>query len=152
MTTLCSSHLECVNGPLRHVLNDECHDQAYQAAQIQLERPRVEGVGPDQATITSANGASQSDIPYHFHTGPLRAWLEMARVQKRGDEKYGAGNWRGIPIEEHLNHALTHIAAYLVGDRSDEHLVHALCRLGFAVEDECNKEAWDEADRKDAGL
>lgn len=99
----------------------------------------VVGVGPDAPTVTNKDGASQSDLPYHFHTGPVRALFAMARVQKQGDAKYGAGNWRGIDIDDHVNHALSHLLAWVAGDISDDHLVHALCRVAYAVEGEIDQ-------------
>jgi 5'-nucleotidase len=49
-----------------------------------------------------------------------------------GKQSYGEWNWRRIPTSDHLNHALTHIFAYLAGDKQDDHIGHALCRLMFA--------------------
>jgi hypothetical protein len=57
----------------------------------------------------------------------------MAEVLDHGAKKYGANNWRLIPVEDHLNHLLMHVYAFLAGDRSDDHLSHALCRATFAL-------------------
>lgn len=64
------------------------------------------------------------------------AIVEIAKVLQEGATKYKANNWRLIPQEEHINHALIHYLAYLMGDTQDEHLAHCMCRLmmAFATE------------------
>lgn len=94
----------------------------------------VEGVGPDAPIITNAKGAKQSASPYRCDLLPASATLAVAKVFAYGAEKYGANNWRGLPLEDHLNHVLTHILAFLAGDESDEHLGHAGCRMMMALE------------------
>lgn len=97
-------------------------------------KPKVQGVGPDAPTITLPNGARQSDSPGRADLLPPLSLLEIAKVLKYGAEKYEPNNWRGIPLEDHLNHVLIHLLAYLAGDRSDDHLGHAACRMLFAHE------------------
>ena len=58
--------------------------------------------------------------------------IRIARVLKEGASKYQANNWRLIPEEEHLNHAMIHVMAAELGDTQDNHLDHALCRLMMA--------------------
>lgn len=58
--------------------------------------------------------------------------LRIAKVLEIGASRYAVNNWRLIPEEEHLNHALIHIVAHIAGDTQDEHLDHALCRLMMA--------------------
>lgn len=60
------------------------------------------------------------------------AIITIARVLQEGAKKYEANNWRLIPQEEHINHALTHYMAYLLGDTQDNHLEHSMCRLMMA--------------------
>ena len=55
--------------------------------------------------------------------------LTISKVLKEGADKYEPNNWRLIPSEAHLSHALTHYLAFLVGDKQDDHLAHFLCRL-----------------------
>jgi hypothetical protein len=61
-----------------------------------------------------------------------------AEVAKYGAEKYGETlfdrNYKKIPPEEHVNHAIQHLFAYLAGDESDDHLSHAILRAMFAFE------------------
>ena len=89
-------------------------------------------VSPEAPTVTNENGASQSYTPARFDLIPAEALLEVAIVLGQGAKKYGENNWQGIPTNEHLNHAIQHLYAYLSGDRSDGHLSHAICRVLFA--------------------
>jgi hypothetical protein len=57
----------------------------------------------------------------------------LAKVMYNGAKKYEKDNWRGLTLEDHLNHALAHIYAHLAGDAQDDHLEHAFCRLMMAV-------------------
>jgi hypothetical protein len=94
---------------------------------------RLDGIGPDAPTVTSPNGAKQSALPYRFDLMDARALFQLAAILHTGAEKYGVDNWRGLPRNDHVNHALMHIYAYLAGDTQDDHLGHAFCRLMMAV-------------------
>jgi len=58
--------------------------------------------------------------------------LTISKVLKEGADKYEVNNWRLIPSEQHLSHAITHYLAYLSGDGQDDHLAHFYCRLMMA--------------------
>lgn len=62
---------------------------------------------------------------------PMLALLEAARALRHGMkyERAKPDNWRGVPAEAHLDHALRHIALYQSGDRSEQHVGHAISRL-----------------------
>lgn len=90
-------------------------------------------VGPDVPVITNEHGGSQSQANVRFDLIDAKAMFEMAKVLDHGAKKYGANNWRLIAVEDHLNHLLMHAYAYLAGDRTDDHLSHALCRATFAL-------------------
>jgi len=63
---------------------------------------------------------------------PRSALELMARTLKTGAEKYGEYNWqKGIPNGDLMNHCLQHIYKWLAGDRSEDHIGHALCNLAF---------------------
>ncbi len=100
----------------------------------EMEKPAVPGVGPDAPTTTNADGGKQSETLYRADLLPAAAVLSVAKILKHGADKYGEENWRLIPRRDNLNHALIHVYAYLAGDRSDDHLEHAACRLLFALE------------------
>jgi hypothetical protein len=95
---------------------------------------------PDAPITTNEKGGGQSHIPVRFDLIDAKAMFEVAAVLHEGAEKYGADNWRLIDIEDHLNHLLTHVYAYLAGDRSDDHLSHAACRAIFALADKLERE------------
>ena len=83
-------------------------------------------------------GGKQSATPYGFHLLPLNAMFAAAAVAQYGAEKYGEDfyhrNYTKIPAEEHINHAIQHLYAFLAGDESDDHLGHAIVRAMFAYE------------------
>jgi hypothetical protein len=62
----------------------------------------------------------------------IKQLTRIAKVLQYGAERYQPNNWRLIPQEEHINHALIHIIAELAGDEQDDHIDHALCRLMMA--------------------
>lgn len=92
------------------------------------------GLGPDTPTVTNDTGAKQSGIPYRCDLLPPVATLSVANVLHGGVDKYGVDNWRGIPVNDHLNHAITHIFAFLAGDKREANLPHAAARVLFALE------------------
>lgn len=92
----------------------------------------VSGVGKDAPTVVNENGAKQSKVLYRFDLLDPQAMFKMTEVLKHGADKYGANNWHGISVEDHLNHMLIHTYAYLAGDTSDDHLSHIMCRSMFA--------------------
>lgn len=47
--------------------------------------------------------------------------------------KHTPGSWTKEGMEHHLSRVVQHIADYMSGDRSEEHLEHALCRMSMAV-------------------
>lgn len=96
--------------------------------------PVVAGVGKDAPTGVNAHGGKQSISPYRTDLLPPHALLAVAAVLKHGADKYGANNWHAIPVVENLNHAFTHLLAYLAGDISDEHLEHLATRVLFALD------------------
>lgn len=87
---------------------------------------------PEAKTHTNKKGAKQSYIPVRFDLVDGKAMFAMAAVLCEGAEKYGENNWRGIGVDDHLNHLIMHSYAWLDGDRTDEHLSHILCRAMFA--------------------
>jgi len=63
---------------------------------------------------------------------PFAAMEALARTLKEGSDKYGESNWKqGLPASDLLNHCLQHIFKWLDGDRSEDHIGHAMCNLAF---------------------
>lgn len=93
----------------------------------------IPGVGPEAETIVNEKGGKQSKVDYAFDALDPQAMFAMCKVLEEGRQKYGSDeNWRKIPVREHINHAIIHLYAYLAGDKQDEHLSHAMCRVHFA--------------------
>lgn len=63
---------------------------------------------------------------------PIQIFIRISKVLQEGQERYAPNNWRLIPQEEHINHALIHLFAAELGDTQDNHIDHALCRLMMA--------------------
>jgi len=96
---------------------------------------KIEGVGPEAAVdVDPDTGSKQSSLPYRCDLLPARAILSVSTVLAHGANKYGEFNWVPISVKSHINHALTHVFAFLAGDESDDHLSHAACRLIMALE------------------
>lgn len=96
-------------------------------------------LSPTAPTVTNEAGGKQSSLPYRCDLLPAKAVLEVSAVLCKGVEKYEPNNWRLISTQEHVNHAMTHILAFLAGDTQDKHLQHAACRMLMAVEMEIEK-------------
>ena len=60
------------------------------------------------------------------------ALIQIAKTLEEGVTKYPMNNWRLIPEEDHLNHALIHLYALEEGDTQDDHLGHFLTRIMMA--------------------
>ena len=58
----------------------------------------------------------------------------IAKVLEEGLKKYPRDNWKLIPYEDHINHALCHLYMFLKGDIQDRHLDHAITRIALAYE------------------
>ena len=93
----------------------------------------IKGLGPDAPIATNERGGQQSASPYDFHLIDARAMFRLAGVLAYGATRYQRDNWRLIDTEDHINHALQHIYAWLAGDEQDDHLGHAFCRLMMAI-------------------
>ena len=93
----------------------------------------LRGVGPEAPVVTNAAGGRQSLHRWRFDLIDAHALFVLGRILDYGARKYGANNWRRIPVEDHINAAVMHFYAYLAGDRQDDHLGHALARATFAL-------------------
>lgn len=84
-------------------------------------------------TITNSAGAKQSFIAADYECIPPVVLRLLAQCLGFGRRKYGFENWKNIPFEDNLNHAMNHIVEWRMGDRSEPHLVNAMARLTFAL-------------------
>lgn len=94
--------------------------------------PEIKGIGPDAEIVVNEQGGRQSRAVAAFHLMDAPTMIRLAKVLQYGASRYERDNWRKISCEDHLNHALGHIFAHLAGDRQDDHLGHAFCRLMMA--------------------
>src|SRR5882724_11177681 len=87
-------------------------------------------------------GGAGSKIPW-WELLDFRALEEVARVLEHGARKYARDNWRAVPVEEHIRHAVRHLfksqeskqqylAYYSEGDTIDD-LAHGACRAVMAL-------------------
>lgn len=90
----------------------------------------------------SVDAAASIDPLHRFETGAVRssdadserydlispvALQSLARTCAEGAAKYGDHNWlKGMPHSSFLNHALRHLRMYQQGDRTEDHLGHAM--------------------------
>lgn len=82
-------------------------------------------------------GGRQSRVETGFHLGyPSRGALEVAQIIKAGAVTHGVDNWRVISVEDHVNHAVTHLMELLDphAPAGEDHLAHAACRLLMALD------------------
>lgn len=84
-------------------------------------------------TVTNDKGGKQSFISARFDCIPPIALRLLAQCLGFGARKYGKDNWRLIPIDENIGHAQNHLNEWMLGDRSEPHLVNAMARLTFAL-------------------
>lgn len=99
----------------------------------------------NQSTEVNDKGGRQSALPGRYDLVPTSALHEISKTLREGAEKYGVDNWRLIPVEDHVNHALQHLYGYLElkringiedlfsHDELTEELAHAACRALFAL-------------------
>ena len=109
-------------------------------------KPKVSG-----QTAIYGSGAKRSAKDVRFELLSPIGLRRMAQASHEGAEKYGPMNVeKGLPVSVFLNHALSHIYAFLEGDRSEDHLGHAAWNLAFSMHSE---ELWPElnGDLRQAG-
>lgn len=104
------------------------------AEQVERNRMEIAKILPEgwnDEIEVNEHGGKQSKLSTRLDLLPPAAILEAGRILKLGADKYGIDNWRSISVDEHKNHALTHL--FSTDDRED-HLSHACVRLLMALE------------------
>lgn len=71
------------------------------------------------------SGAKRGAVREAYHLIPPLGLQAVAEAMAKGEERYGADNWKGLPEEEMVNHAIRHLVLWLAGDRSEPHAAHA---------------------------
>jgi hypothetical protein len=99
----------------------------------------VEGYSKEKENLmeeieVNAQGGKQSKIGVSYQYTP-KAYQYTGSVFYEGAKKYAPNNWKKIPVEEHLNHAIEHMFKYMTGDKSEKnHLANAATRALMALE------------------
>lgn len=61
-----------------------------------------------------------------------RVYAAISTARQVGVPKYNPTSWRHIDPSEHMLHAIEHMRLVGLGDSSEPHLSHAICRLAMA--------------------
>ncbi len=93
------------------------------------------------------NGAKRSTIPVRCDLIPANALMAVAEAMAEGAVRYGDHNWKGLPPEEILNHAMRHLYLHMAGDRKEPHLRNAAANVLMLLSMECTSNDRPRADR-----
>lgn len=93
----------------------------------------INGVSSDVKIAINSVGVKQPALSYRFDLIDPFTIFRLAHILSEGAQKYGEWNWRGLTIQDNINHAIIHLYAFLAGDEQDDHLGHAFCRTMFAL-------------------
>lgn len=91
------------------------------------------------------NGQFQSNIEYGFDKFDPKALMAVAQVLEQGARVYGYNAWLGRTARHHINHAIWHLYMQLDGDKEEDHLVNAFCRVMFALGVQIRTDSLEEA-------
>jgi hypothetical protein len=105
---------------------DPYHNRINQANQERLDKLN------EERSLMQDNRI-RSKIDVRFDLIPASSILVISQILADGAVKYGLHHWQSYDADDHLNHALNHIYQWLNGDRSENHLGNASCRLLFAL-------------------
>lgn len=95
-----------------------------------------EGLSNNAEIGTNEKGGKQHKRPFKSEALFFKELLKLSalRYEACTVNGYADENYKLIPKNEHIGRALTHIFAYMAGDRSNDHLTHAACRVLMALE------------------
>lgn len=88
---------------------------------------------------TMDNNGLAHKVLYRFDLLPMRAIMAAAEVMAKGAEDHPKNGWMKMSVGDLINHALGHIIQFLIGDRGEDHIAHAICRVAMAWEVYNNK-------------
>lgn len=97
-----------------------------------------EFVTKDSGARQEFSTGSRRDIAVgkgRYYQLPPFAIRRLAQLTERGEQKYGAFNYRrGQPVSRFLDSGIRHAFQYLEGDRSEDHLIACAWNILCAVE------------------
>jgi hypothetical protein len=88
---------------------------------------------PTLGNVPIKNVGLQTHIEARFDCVDPVVMKLLAECRGFGVNKYGEHSHKKIPVSDHLNHAINHINEHRRNDKSELHLVNAICRLMFAI-------------------
>ena len=122
--------IECENCEGSGFAEEECPESGQM---IEVKCPDCKGSGKVKEDVTE-NGGVHAHVEGRYDLIPAEALRTLAIVMEEGVRNGKEdGNWRMIPCHIHINHALSHLVAVMMGEADEDHLGHALTRLAFAV-------------------
>jgi hypothetical protein len=133
-------HIECEDEPLDEQeqqirdMYSGITEEHVRAAMEGAKRLAYTGLAPDAPITENDQGGQQSKVEGRFDLIPPLAMFALAQIMEHGAQRYAPNNWRKISVDDHVNHGLMHLFAYLAGDTQDDHLGHALARAAMAKE------------------
>lgn len=108
-----------------------------QIDKINAEAKRTVVSDDPEQTVTHSTGARRSGDVDNVRVDliPVSPWRRVGRVLATGGIKRGEHNWRkGTSWVLCANHCIQHVLFWLTGDKSCDHLAHAICNLLFVME------------------
>jgi hypothetical protein len=103
------------------------------------QAPKVteSGYMPAPTLKTFTTGAIRYEVGYRFDLICPTALKRLAETYDEGAKKYADYNWcKGIPTSNMVNHAIAHLVAFMQGDKSEDHLAHAMWNVVAIIHNE----------------
>lgn len=96
----------------------------------------MHGLDDNQKIKVNDNGGKEHERPFRSQALFFKALLAISGVRYDAvvNKGYEDDNYKKIDKYQHLGRCLTHLFAYMSGDKSNDHLSHAATRLLMALE------------------
>lgn len=101
----------------------------------------MEGLDNNQPICENVSGGKQHQRSFKSEALFFKALLALSKLRYEACvvNGYADDNYKLISKKEHIGRALTHLFAYMSGDKSNDHLCHAACRVLMALEEELDE-------------
>lgn len=101
----------------------------------------MDGLSDNAPMGVNEKGGKQHERPYRSQDLFFKTLLAVSSVRYDAvvNKGYPSENYKLIPKDDHIGRALTHIFAYMAGDKSNAHLAHAATRILMALEMELDE-------------